>query len=116
MTSHKRGDVVLVLFPNSDLGTFKRRPALVVQANDLGTGLPQVVVAMITSNPERRGYPSRVFVPLNSPAARMAGLRTDSIVMADNLATVLDKAIVSRLGQLNELGAVDAALRKTLAL
>jgi len=116
MTGLKRGDVVLILFPNSDLATFKRRPALVVQADDLDSGLPQVVVAMITSNLARRGHPSRVFVPLNSPAAREAGLRTDSVVMADNLATVLDKAIVGRLGQLNELDAVDAALRKTLAL
>jgi mRNA interferase MazF len=32
-----RGDVVLVLFPDSNLQTAKRRPALVVQANDLGT-------------------------------------------------------------------------------
>jgi mRNA interferase MazF len=116
MTGHKRGDVVLVVFPNSDLVTFKRRPALVVQADDLDTGLPQVVVAMITSNLARRGHPSRAFFPLHSAAAKTAGLRTDSIVMADNLATILDKAIVGRLGRLNELEAVDAALRNTLAL
>ena len=39
MTGLKRGDVVLVLFPNSDLVTFKRRPALVVEADNLDTGL-----------------------------------------------------------------------------
>src|SRR6266540_3485200 len=38
----KRTDVVLVLFPNSDLGTAKLRPTLVVQADNLNTGLPQV--------------------------------------------------------------------------
>ena len=43
MTDLKRGDVILVWFPNSDLKTFKRRPALVVQADNLQTGLPQVV-------------------------------------------------------------------------
>jgi hypothetical protein len=32
MTGLKRSDIVLVLFPNSDLVTFKRRPALVVKA------------------------------------------------------------------------------------
>ena len=46
--SYKRGDVVLVLFPYSDLRTAKPRPALVVQADDLQTGMPQVIVAMIT--------------------------------------------------------------------
>lgn len=46
---YKRGDVMLVLFPNADLRTAKRRPALVVQADNLQTGLSQVIVAMITS-------------------------------------------------------------------
>jgi hypothetical protein len=38
---YKRGDVVLVLFPDSNLRTAKRRPALIIQADDLNTGLPQ---------------------------------------------------------------------------
>jgi hypothetical protein len=36
--------------------------------------------------------------------------------MTDNLATVLDKAIVSRLGQLTDQTDVNTALRTTLAL
>lgn len=31
--TYQRGDVILVLFPNSDLRTAKRRPALIVQAD-----------------------------------------------------------------------------------
>ena len=116
MTGLRRGDVVLVLFPNSDLTTFKRRPALVVQADNLDTGLPQIVIAMITSNLDRRGHPSRILMTLNSPAAKGSGLLTDSVVMTDNLATVLDKAIVSRLGRLTDMKPVDDALRATLAL
>jgi len=60
----RRGDVVLVLFPNSDLRTAKRRPALVLQRDELGTGLNQTVIAMISSNPGRANYPSRVAIPL----------------------------------------------------
>ena len=116
MTGLKRGDVVLVLFPNSDLITFKRRPALVVQADNLKTGLPQIVIAMITSNLARRDHPSRVLIPLVSPAAKGSGLLTDSVIMTDNLATALDKAIVSKLGQLADMRLVDAALRATLGL
>ena len=48
--AYKRGDVILVLFPHSDLRTAKPRPALVVQADNLQTGLPQVVIAMITAD------------------------------------------------------------------
>jgi mRNA-degrading endonuclease toxin of MazEF toxin-antitoxin module len=32
---YKRGEVVLVLFPDSNLRTAKRRPALVIQADNL---------------------------------------------------------------------------------
>jgi hypothetical protein len=56
-----RGDIVLALFPDSNLRTSKLRPALVVQANNLQTGLKQMVVAMIqailrarTTEPEFR--------------------------------------------------------------
>jgi mRNA interferase MazF len=116
MTGLRRGDFVLVLFPNSDLVTFKRRPALVVQTENLNTGLPQTVIAMVTSNLARSGHPSRVFIPLNSPAAKGSGLLTDSVVMTDNLATALDKAIISKLGRLADMKPVDAALRATLDL
>ena len=60
--SYKRGDVILVLYPNSDLRTAKTRPALIVQADDLHTGLPQVVVVMITSRLFRANHPSRVVI------------------------------------------------------
>ena len=116
MTGIKRGDVVLVWFPNSDLVTFKRRPALVIEADNLATGLPQVLVAMITSNLARREHPSRVFISLDSPAATTAGLRTDSVVMTDNLATILDSALAGRLGRLSDMEDINHALRTTLAL
>jgi mRNA interferase MazF len=63
----RRGDVVLVLFPNSDLRTAKRRPALVVQRDNLASGLEQTIVAMVSSNLARRGHPSRVFLAESSP-------------------------------------------------
>jgi mRNA interferase MazF len=34
MINPRRGDVVLVLFPNSDLKTAKRRPALMLQRDN----------------------------------------------------------------------------------
>lgn len=88
----KRGDVVLVLYPDSNLRTAKFRPALVVQTDQLQTGVPQLIVAMITSKMFRANHPSRVSILLASPAGQQSGL-TDSIVMTDNLATVLEVAI-----------------------
>jgi mRNA interferase MazF len=114
--SYRRGDVVLVLFPDSNLRTAKRRPALVVQANDLRSGLPQTIVAMISSNLARAGHPSRIAISLGAAEGRASGLRADSIVMTDNLATVLHAEIDRVIGSLPALGAVDDALRHTLQI
>ena len=110
----RRGDVVLVLFPNSDLRTAKRRPALVVQRDNLGSGLEQTIVAMISSNLARRGHPSRVFITVALPEGKAAGVRLDSVVMTDNLATVMESEIDSTLGHLPGIAEVNTALRHTL--
>jgi mRNA interferase MazF len=112
----RRGDVVLVLFPNSDLRTAKRRPALVLQRDNLGTGLEQTIVAMISSNLARRGHPSRVFIGAASPEGKAAGVRLDSVVMADNLATVLNSEIDSTLGRLADVAEVNTAVKHTLGI
>jgi mRNA interferase MazF len=113
---YKRGDVVLVLFPNSNLRTAKRRPALIIQADNLNTGLRQTVVAMITSNMSRASHPSRVKLLLNSSQGSQANILMDSLIMTDNLATIIENEIDRVLGCLGEMDEVDAALRKTLAL
>jgi mRNA interferase MazF len=112
----KRGDVVLALFPDSNLQTAKPRPVLVIQADGLATGLPQTIVAMITSNLSRVGHPSRVSISLATPEGARTGLRTDSVIMADNLATIRNTVIHRVLGVWTDMAAVDAALRHTLAL
>ena len=112
----RRGDIVLVLFPDSNLRTAKRRPALVVQADGLGTGLRQTIIAMITSNMSRAGHGSRVAITLSTPQGRQSGLLSDSVIMTDNLATVLEQEIDRTIGTWADTPAVDAALRHTLGL
>jgi hypothetical protein len=49
----------------------------------------------------------------------MTGLDRGDVVLvvcSDNLATSLDKAIAGELGRLHDMGGVDAAMRRTLAL
>ena len=112
---YKRGDVVLVLFPHSDLRTAKTRPALVIQADNLQTGLPQVIIAMITSRVFRANHPSRVRVIRSTPEGQQSGLLTDSVVMTDNIATIAESAIDRVIGTLPMIE-IDAALRHTLNL
>jgi mRNA interferase MazF len=111
----KRGDIILVLFPHSNLKTAKVRPALVVQADNLQTDLPQFIVAMITSRMFRANHPCRVTIQLSSSAGQQSGLLTDSIVMTDNLATVAESEIDRIIGYLS-MEEVDSALRHTLGL
>lgn len=113
--SYKRGDVVLVLFPHSDLRTAKLRPALIVQADNLDTGFSQAIVVVITSNMLRANHSSRLPVFLSHPEGKKSGLLTDSVIMTDNIATVIDKAIERIIGTF-PMEKVDAALRYTLGL
>lgn len=108
--------MVLVLYPDSNLKTAKRRPALVVQDDALQTGLPQTIVAMISSNMGRAGHPSRVAVLQSSMEGRQMGLHSDLVVMTDNLATVLETEIERTIGHCPDLDAVNQALRHTLGL
>lgn len=116
MTRYKKGTVVLVLFPNSDLVTAKRRPALVVQADKLDTGLEQVIVAMITSNLSRDGHRCRVRINKDSIEGKSTGILTDSVIMTDNLATVRFVEIDRGLGVLPNMDAVESALKVTFGL
>ena len=112
----QRGDVVLVWYPDSNQQSFKRRPALVVQADRLQTGLAQCVLVMITSNLSRLGHPSRVAIIKQSPVGQASGLMCDSVVMTDNMATILEKAIERVLGNLPDMVQIDQALRTTLGI
>lgn len=106
--SYKRGDVVLVLFPYSDLRTAKKRPALVVQSDRVVADLQQQIVAMITSNLGRTG-PTCVHVRQESPEGRAMGLLTDSVIVTDNLATVLERELDRRIGTCPIMPAVEQA-------
>ncbi len=112
----RRGEVVLVLFPDSNLRTAKRRPALVVQADRLATGLSQTIAAMVSSNVARAGHPCRVLASLATPEGKASGLRTDPVTMTDNLATVFDGEIAGVIGEWTDMASVDRALRHTLGL
>lgn len=116
MTRFRRGDVALVLFPNSDLRMAKKRPVLVVQRDNLGTGLKQYVVAMVSSNMERADHPSRVSVRVASAEGRKTGLLTDSVIMTDNLATILEDEFDRVIGRYENMRHIDEALCHTLGV
>ena len=116
MTNYKRGDVILALFPDSNLQTAKKRPVLMVQADNLQTNLPQIIVAMITSNLSKKVHPSRVLIELSTTAGKQSSLLSDSLIATDNLATLHEKFIDRKLGSLPDLNEVEKALAHTFGL
>ena len=86
-----------------------------VQADDLGADLAQVIVAMISGRMFRAGHPSRVVVRYDAPGGQSSGLLGDSVVMTDNLATVAEAAIDRVIGTL-PMHEIDQSLRHTLGL
>jgi mRNA interferase MazF len=114
--SPRRGDVALVYFPHSDLTTIKLRPVLVIQADGLDAGLPQLIVAMVSSNLSRAGHPSRLVIRLKDSIAPATGLKSDSLIMTDNLATIELRLIKRTIGRMVEMTGVDQALGTSLGL
>jgi mRNA interferase MazF len=74
-----------------------------------------MIVAMITSNMNRAGHPSRVVILRSTPEGKQSGLLTDSVVMTDNLATNLETEIDRIIGIL-PMADIDKALKHTLGL
>ena len=112
----RRGDIVLVPFPNSDLRTVKIRPALVVQSDDIDSDLSQVLLVMNSSNLRRIGRKTRYVIEIDTESGVASGLLVDSVVMTDNFATVLRSRIIRILRSLNSMMEVDNALRHSLNL
>ena len=114
--NYRRGDVVLVMFPDSNLRTAKRRPALVVQADNLKTGLNQTIVAMITSNLARSNHPSRISVDIQTAEGQISGLRLNSVIMTDNISAIIARAIDRKIGIWTNMAIIETALSHTFDL
>jgi mRNA interferase MazF len=112
----RRGDVVLVYFPDTTLATGKKRPALAIEADDLGTGFSQTVFALITSRITRGGHKSRVVISINTALGQKSGLKTDSVILTDNLATVHHSLVDRVIGSWGDMPSVERALQHTLGL
>jgi mRNA interferase MazF len=96
--------------------TTKKRPAVVLQSNNLQTGLGQLIIGMITSNLIRKGHTSRIFVDIHTEMGQRTGLLGDSIIMTDNIATVRLSEIYRRIGTFTDLNVLKESLKHTFGL
>lgn len=87
----KKGDIVLIPFPFTDLSGNKNRPALV-----LIDSLDDVVVSFITAQARWNAEFDLTLLPSDSN-----GLKKNSIARLDKLATINKDLIIGRLGSLD---------------
>jgi mRNA interferase MazF len=116
MINYNQYDIILVWFPDSNLKTVKKRPAIVLQSDDLNTNLDQLIIGMITSNLERKNHKSRIYIDIDSKIGLETGLLSNSVIMTDNITTVKIKEIYKKIGSYKEHEKVRIALRNTFGL
>ncbi len=104
-----KGRIVLVPFPFTDLSGQKVRPALILYVS---RG-EDCIVAFISSVGRKKSA-----FDVSIKATRANGLKVNSVIKTDKLATLQRKIVLGELGTLEVelLAAVDASLRKLFKL
>jgi mRNA interferase MazF len=93
-----KGKVVLVPFPFTDLTAAKLRPALV-----LYEGKKDVVLSFISSKvPSESSFNTYIILRKIDKGFEESGLKVDSVIRLDKIATVLKDLIVGELGELTD--------------
>ena len=104
----KKGDIVLIPFPFTDLSGSKLRPAVVLYANDL-----DVTVSFITSNLRWKNE-----FDLDLKKTNINGLKVDSVLKTSKIATLDKDLVAGKLGILSnyEISEMNEKLKKILQL
>lgn len=108
-----KGKIVLVPFPFTDFTATKLRPALVIYE-----GNRDIIVAFISSKIPSELFDVDVLLMKNKSGFRNTGLKLDSVIKLDKIATVLKDLIVGEIGKINEdiKKEVNQKLRKILEI
>lgn len=97
---YKFGTVVLVPFPFTDLSSTKVRPALVLSRAEPGNA--DVVLCFITAQTHERGKRGCHLIQSTHKHFKESGLKVDSLLRFDKLATLSKKLILGELGALHK--------------
>ena len=113
-THYKRGDVVLVPFPFTDLRSAKQRPALVISPDTFNSTREDLLLAAITSQIPAALAADEFLIPPGDLAA--CGLPKPSILRLLKLVALHRTLVVKRIGSLSDpaLAQVSTRLHKLL--
>ncbi len=111
----KRGDIILVPFPFTDLTSTKVRPAVIISADPQ---VKDITVAFISSVAPKILSKFELSLPANDPDFDQTGLKKDSIFKLNKLLTISKILILRRLGSISSplRSKIDATLKQALGL
>src|SRR5437870_13834588 len=114
MNPAKRGEDSLVdlAHPKEDHEQAGRRPALVLQTDDLSP-LSTVVIIPLTTQPKRAGFANTVLIP-----AREAGQDRDSVALCHQIRALDRRRLIHKIGELagQRLSEIELAVLFVLGL
>jgi mRNA interferase MazF len=104
----KKGDIVLIPFPFTNLKGAKRRPAVILYKGEL-----DVIVSFITSRVKWEENTDLLIVP-----DQLNGLKKPSLIRIDKIATLEIELIIGKLGVVGEdkIIEINSKLRQLLGL
>lgn len=111
----RRGDIVLVPFPFTDLSGRKVRPALIVSPDPVGG---DILVAFISSVIPPVPEPNEYVLDATHPAFARTGLKNTSVFKMAKMATLHRSLILRRLGRTTPKlqRVLDAVLKRAVGL
>ena len=96
--SYKRGDVVLVPFPFTDLSTTKQRPALVVSSDVYNSSHDDLIIVAITGQIPATLSTNQYAIPQDELGH--CGLLKPSLIKLSKILTLHQQLVIQRLGSL----------------
>ena len=99
MTSYRRGDVVLIPFPFTDLSTVKQRPGLIVSSDAFNAANPDIIVVGITSKVALYRDQAGTYI-IAGREQNSAGLPKESVVRCGKIVAIDQRLVRRMLGTL----------------
>ena len=111
----KRGDIVLVSFPFTDLTSSKVRPAVIISADPQGDDIVIAFISSVTSKPLAK---TEFSLTSKNSGFSSTGLKKDSVFKMGKLLTVSSVLVLRRLGRITPAihKELDNLLKKALGL
>jgi len=95
----KKGDIVLVQFPFTDLSSTKLRPALLLSVN---LTLDEITLCFISSQNIQNIAPEEILLESSNPEFQATGLKISSKIRVTRIVTLQKRAILRKIGHLSK--------------